>query len=117
MQERSKIHPVELVAAENQIKLKRMLEEVAHILPHSIGGSLIPLRTFRRLLSGKNIDKATGKIVEFVARLNVTMQRHSIELREHIDRAQAGVQAIANRDIYQPIFSAEWYGRLGPVLG
>src|SRR5712672_359294 len=102
MQERSKIHPVEPVATENQIKLKRMLEEVAHILPHSIGGSLIPLRTFRRLLSGKNIDKATGKIVE---------------LREHIDRAQAGVQAIADRDIYQPVFSAERDGRLGPVLG
>ena len=45
------------------------------------------------------------------------MQRHSIELREHIDRAQAGVQAIADRDIYQAIFSTEWDGRLGPVFG
>src|SRR5207253_9655987 len=60
MQERSKIHPVELVAAENQIKLKRMLAEAAHTLPHTIGGSLLPLRPLSRLWSGRNIYTATG---------------------------------------------------------
>src|SRR5437762_10207564 len=117
MQERAKIHPVKLVAAENQIKLEWSLEEVTHVLPHGVGGSLVPLRPFGRLLRRQNIDKAPGEIVELVARLNVAMQRHGIELREQIDRAQAGVQAIANRDIDQSIFSAEGHGRFCAVLG
>src|SRR5438105_10520817 len=116
MQERAKIHPIKLVATENQIKLVRSLEEVAHILPDRVGGSLIPLRTFGRLLGGKNIDEAARKIVELIARLNVAMQRHGVELREQIDRAQAGIEAIANRDIDQAIFSAEWHGRFCPVF-
>src|SRR5204862_8086170 len=108
MQERAKIHPVKLVAAQNQIKLERSLKEVTHVLPHGIGGALVPLRTFGRLLGRQNIDEAAGKIVELVARLNVAMQRHGVELREQIDRAQPGVQAVTVRDIDQPIFSAKW---------
>src|SRR5205823_5050490 len=103
MQERAKIHPVKLVAAENQIKLERSLEEVTHVLPHGVGGSLVPLRPFGRLLGRQDIDETPGKIVELVARLNVAMQRHGVELREQIDRAQPGVQAVTDRDIDQPI--------------
>src|SRR6266480_1898398 len=117
MQERAKIHPVKLVAAENQIKLERSLEEVAHVLPYGIGRALVPLRTFGRLLRRQNIDEAAGKIVELVARLNVAMQRHGVELGEQIDGAQPGVQAVTDRDVDQPIFSAEWHGRLCAVLG
>src|SRR5437764_439627 len=107
MQERAKIHPIKLVAAQNQIKLERSLEEVTHVLPHGVGSALVPLRTFGRLLGRQNIDEAAGKIVELVTRLNMPVQRHGVELREQIDRAKAGVQAIADRDIDQPIFSAE----------
>ena len=117
MQERAKIHPIKLVAAQNQIKLEGSLEEVTHVLPDGVGGALVPLRTFGRLLGRQNIDEAPRKIVEFVARLNVAMQRHGVELREQIDRAQAGVQAIADRDIDQSIFSAEGHGRFCAVLG
>jgi hypothetical protein len=117
MQERAKIHPIKLVAAQNQIKLEWSLEEVTHVLPNGIGSALVPLRTFGRLLRRQNIDEAAGKIVELITRLNVAMQRHGVELRQQIDRAQAGVQAIADRDIHQSIFSAEGHGGLGPVLG
>src|SRR5438105_5024444 len=44
------------------------------------------------------------------------MQRHAVELRKHIDRAQAGVQAIADWNIDDPIFSTERHGRFGAIL-
>ena len=73
MQQRAKIHPVKLIAAENEIVIERALEEVAHVLAHRIRSSLIPLRTFRRLLRRQNVDKAARKIVELVAGLNMSM--------------------------------------------
>ena len=88
MQQRAKIHPVKLVAAQDQVVIVRPLEEVAHVLPHRVGRSLIPLRALRRLLRGENVDEAARKIVELVARLNVAMQRHAVELRQH-DKSSA----------------------------
>ena len=40
-----------------------------------------------------------------------------VELRQHIDRAQSGVEAIADRNIDQAIFSAERHRRLRAILG
>ncbi|KAG0505276.1 MAG: hypothetical protein Udaeo_13910 [Candidatus Udaeobacter sp.] len=73
MQQRSKVHPVELVAAQDQVIIVWVLKEVAHVLPYRVGGSLVPLRAFGRLLRGENIHKAARKIIELVARLNVPM--------------------------------------------
>ena len=93
-----------------------MLEEVTHILPNGVGGALVPLRAFGRLLGRQDIDEATREIVELVARLHVAMQRHGVELREQIDRAQAGIETVADRDIDQPIFPAQRDRGFGPVL-
>src|SRR6266581_2609190 len=92
MQQRAKIRPVKLIAAENEIVIERALEEVAHVLAHRIRRSLIPLRTFRRLLRGQNVDKAARKIVELVAGLNMSMERHAIELGQHVNRTQPGIE-------------------------
>jgi hypothetical protein len=35
----------------------------------------------------------------------VAMKRHAVELRQHIDRAEPGIQAITDWDINQAIFS------------
>src|SRR5256885_2685872 len=85
MQQRAKIHPVKLIAAENEVVIERALQEVAHVLAHRIRGSLIPLRTLRCLLRRQDVDKTARKIVELVARLNMSMQRHAVELRQHVD--------------------------------
>ena len=37
---------------------------------------------------GENVYEAARKIIELVARLNVPMQGHAVELREQINRAQ-----------------------------
>src|SRR3984893_4307837 len=74
VQQRAKIHPVQLIAAQNQIIIERALEEVAHVLPDGVGRALIPLRARRRLLRRKNIDETAREIVELVARLDMSMQ-------------------------------------------
>ena len=85
MQQRPEIHPVKLIAAQDEKIIERLLEKITHVLPHRVGCSLVPLRSGRRLLRGQNIDKAARKIVELIARLNMAMQRHAVELREHIN--------------------------------
>src|ERR1700751_5157691 len=87
MQNFPKIHSVKLVATQDEVVIVRPLEEVAHVLPHRVGCSLIPLRAGGRLLRGKNVHKAARKIIELVAGLDVPMQRHAVELSQDIDRS------------------------------
>src|SRR5262249_50720449 len=96
--------------------IKRTLKEIAHVLPHGVSGSLVPLRTGGRLLSSENVDKATREIIELVTVLNMPMQRHAVELGQHINRAQPGVQTIADWDIDDAILAAERHGRFSAVL-
>ena len=44
------------------------------------------------------------------------MQRHAVELGQHIDRAQPGIQTIADGDINDAIFASERHSRFGAVL-
>ena len=117
MQKGAKIHPVKLVATENQIKFDRLLQEIAQVLAHRVRRPLIPLRPFRSLLGRQNVHKTARKMVEFVARLNMAMQRHAVKLRQDIDRAQSRVQAVADRDVDDPILATDRYRRLGAVFG
>src|SRR5215475_9112626 len=93
-----------------------MLKEVAHVLSDSVRSSLVPLRTGGRLLRGENIYKAAREIIELVASLDMPVQRHTVELGQHIDRAQPRVQAIANRNIDDSIFTTERHRRFGAVF-
>jgi hypothetical protein len=68
------------------------------------------------LLSGENVYKAAREIVELVAVLDMPMQRHAVELGQHIDRAQPRIQTIADGDIDNAIFATERYGRFGAIL-
>ena len=45
------------------------------------------------------------------------MQRHAVELRQNVDRAQPRVETVADRNIDQPIFAAERHRRFGAIFG
>ena len=117
MKDFSKIHSVELVAAQNEKIIERALEEVAHVLPDGIGRSLVPLRALGSLLSGEYVDETAGEIVELVAGLDMSMERHAVELGQHVNGAQPGIQAVTDRDIDDAIFSAERDGRFRAIFG
>ena len=62
----AEVHAVELIAAEDDVVLVRVLEEIAEVLPHGVGGALVPARVRGRLLRGEDLDEAAGEIVELV---------------------------------------------------
>jgi len=47
----------------------------------------------------QDIDETAREMIELVTRLDMAVQRHAVELRQDIDGAQTGVQAVADRDI------------------
>ncbi len=111
------VHAVELIAAEDHVVFVRMLEEIAEVLAHGVGGALIPARIRRCLLSGEDFDERVREGVELVAQVDVAVQRHGVELREDVDVPQAGVDAVRDRNIDDTIFSAERDGGFSAFLG
>ena len=110
------IHSVKLVAAEDDVVIDLPLEEVAEVLPDRVGCSLIPVRSLGSLLRGENLHEAWCEIVELVAGIDMPVQRHAVELGEHVDAADAGVETIAYRNVDQPVLAAKRHRRLGAFL-
>jgi hypothetical protein len=69
-----KVHPVELVAGENQDKIIRFFREIRNVAPHRVGGSLIPRLVLHRLLSGQNLNETAGKGIKLVGIVNMSVQ-------------------------------------------
>ena len=69
-------------------------QEIGEILPDGVGGALIPMCVRRRLLRRENLHEAAREMVELVCAVDVPVERDAVELREHVDAAQARVQAV-----------------------
>src|SRR5260370_22612640 len=110
------IRAVELVTAQNHVVIKWYCEELPEVLANRIGGSLVPSCSFRSLLGCQDLDEVRREIIEFVACVDMTVEGSAVELRQYIDAAQAGIEAIADRYIDQPILAGQWYGRLRSIL-
>src|SRR5436189_3390754 len=117
VEQSAEIHSVELITAENDVIIEWPLQQVAHVLADRVCRALIPLRSFRRLLCGEDIHEAARKIIELVARLDMAMQRHAVELRQHINRAQPRVKAVTDRYVDEPILPPKRDGRFRPIFG
>ena len=86
-----------------------------HVLPHRVGRALEPRGIGQRLLRGKNFHKTMREMIEFIRLRNMPMQRGGIKLREQINALEAGIDAIGNRNINQPILARKRHSRLGPL--
>src|SRR4051812_3430967 len=47
----------------------------------------------------------------------MAVKRHAVELRQDINRSGTGIEAVADRDVDQPIFAAKRDGRFGTIFG
>jgi len=112
-----KIHPVELVAGEDQHVLDARLLQVAEILPHGVGGALIPVGVGDGLLGGQDLDEAAGEAVEVVASADMAVETDGVELGEHVDAVQPAVDAVRQGNVDQAILRGDGHGRLGTELG
>ena len=110
------VHPVEMIARENQVVVGVVAHEVARGLPHGVGRALKPVRVVGRLLGGQDLDEALAEQVHPVRLRDVPVERRRIELRQDEDPPDVGVQAVADRDVDQPVLAADRHRRLRAVL-
>ena len=86
------------------------------VLANGIRGTLEPIRIRHRLFGRENFDESFGEWIESVRVRDVPIQRRGIELRQNENLLQTRVQAIADRDIDQPVLAAERHCGLRSVL-
>ena len=111
------VHAVDVVAGEDQVVLGVDVAEVPRGLAHGVGRALKPLFAFRRLLGREHLDEAAGKHIHAVRLRDVPVERRRVELRQHVDPLEAGVQAVAERDVDQPVLAADRHRGLRSQVG
>ena len=116
MQHMPKIHPIKLIARENDDVFVILLEDIVEVLPHGIGGALIPMGAARGLSSRQDLHEPTREPIERITLVNVPMERRGIKLRQDVHEPDVGVDAIADGNVHQPVFSSDRHSRLGPLL-
>ena len=110
------IHPVKLVAGQNQHVIHVRLLDVSQLLPDGVGGSLIPGFFVVGLLCGQDFDEPVAETIKPIRLSNVPMQADGHELRQHVDLVHPTVQAVGNRDIDQAVIPGQWHSRLRAVF-
>ena len=109
------VHFVNVVAGKDQHVLGLLGADGINILVNGVGGALIPLVT-DALHRREDFDEFSHFAAQDVpAFADVAVQRQRFVLRENVDAAQIGVQAIGKRDVDDAVNAAEGDGRLGPV--
>lgn len=117
LQQFAKVHAVQLVARQHQDLTTLVLLDVTDLLAHGVGGALIPVRGLVRLLGGQNLDETLAKRVELVGIGDVPVQTHAQKLRQHVNAVEAAIDAVADGNVDQPVFSGQGNGWLAPQLG
>ena len=87
----AEVHPVELVAGEDQDEIMGMGVEVLKIAPHGIGCPLIPRGAEVGLFGGKQVDEPGAKRIEMKTFVDVPVQRSRQELGQQVDAIVAGI--------------------------
>ena len=111
------VHPVKMIAREDQIVVGVVAHEVPRGLSHRVGRALKPVRVVGGLLGRENLDEPGAEQIHPVRLGDVAVERRRVELREDEDASNVGMQAIADRNVNQPVLAADWHSWLGPMLG
>ena len=114
--DRAEVHPVELVAAQHDQVIKRMVQQMNQVLAHRVRGPLVPRGVRQRLLRGQDLHETVRELVELVRLRDMAVERCGVELREQVDPLQAGVDAVRYRDVHQTILARQRHRRLRPLL-
>jgi hypothetical protein len=110
------VHAIELVAGEHQVVVGFVPGNMPRRLPDRVGRALVPVRVVGRLFGGENLDEALVEDVHPVRLSDMPVERRRVELREHEDPPHVGVQAVADRDVDQPVLAANRHGGFRALL-
>ncbi len=93
------------------------LGEDLEVLADRVGGALEPGLDLRRLLGGQDLDVAAGEGVETVGAADVPVQRHRVELGQHVHPFHAGVDGVGDRDVDQAVLAGDRHRRFAAHHG
>jgi hypothetical protein len=108
----AEVHAIQMIAGEDEEVLRLVDQEMPQSLPHGIRGALEPVRVLGRLLGREDLDEPAGEGVEAIRLVDVAIERGGVELREHEHAPQVRVQAVADRNVDEPVLAADRHGRL-----
>jgi hypothetical protein len=111
------VHPVQLVAAQDQQVVEIVIEKVVQVFADGVGGALVPRGVGEGLFRREDFHKAAGEMVELIGLREMLVQGGGVELRQDVNTPEAGVDAVGDRDVHEPVFAGQRHRRLGPLLG
>src|SRR6266702_2569160 len=111
------VHLVDVVARKDENVLGTLAADGINVLINGIGCALVPI--FADALHGwqdlNELSELAGNNLPGFA--DVAIERECLVLREDIDPAQVGVNAVGKRNVDDSIDAAERNGRFSPVAG
>ena len=111
------VHLVDVIARQHDEVARILADDRVEVLVHRVGRALVPVLA-HPLLRRQNLDELTELLRHDVpAHPDVAVERERLVLRGDEDAAQAGVDAVAQGEIDDPVRAAEVDRRLGPILG
>ena len=113
----AEIHPVELVAREDEEVVMRVRAEVHEVAAHGVRRALIPTGALFGLLGRHDVDESLAERIEVVGALHVAVQGRRVELREQKNAIDARVEAVADRDVDQAVLARQRHRRFAALLG
>ena len=112
------VHPVDVVAGEDDDVARRVARDDVEVLEDGVGRALVPL-ALRHPLAGRQDVEALVPLrpEEVPAALEVADQAVRLVLRRHRDAADAGIEGVGEGEVDDPGLAAEEHRRLGPLVG
>ncbi|OQC03345.1 MAG: hypothetical protein BWX80_02845 [Candidatus Hydrogenedentes bacterium ADurb.Bin101] len=111
------VHVIELVPRKNQEMAGWLAVEVVQVFAHGIGRALVPVAGFIGLLGGQDLHKTAAELVKLIGIIDMAVQGVAVELGEHADAVHAGIDAITQGNVHQPVPAAQRDGRFCAHLG
>ena len=111
------VHLVDVVAGQHDDVPRVLARDRVEVLVDGVGGAEVPVLA-DALLRRQDLDEVAELFREHLpAHADVPRQRERLVLGGDVDAAEAGVHAVGEREIDDPVRAAEVDGGLGPLLG
>ena len=111
------VHLVDVIAREHDQMARVLAQDRVEVLIDRVGRAEIPVLA-DALLRAEDLDELAELVGDDApSHADVAAERERLVLQRDEDLAQARVDAVAEREVDDPVRTAEVDGRLGPLLG
>ena len=113
------VHLIDMVTGEDEHIVRVVLVHELPVLPDGVGGAAVPVAVLALgHVGGQHEDAAVVAVeIPVLAGAQIRVEGQGAVLGQHAHRVEAGVDAVAEGEIDDPILAAEGDGRLGHVGG